>query len=164
MIQSFDSQLQVALRALEEVVAPALGGAEKHVIEQLMLSIMTIGFVKTRLPEARRFYRMELRSCLALASEAARIAGGAESLAEAVRAGQAALADPEADIAEFEAASRNLRDGVTASSHTAVGQPHQAQLEAAILDQGGKLLAQNRLWCMPFGFELQPENLPKAEW
>lgn len=164
MIHGFDSQLQVALRALEEVVAPALGGAEKHVVEQLMLSIMTIGFVKTRLPEARRFYRMELRSCIKLASEAVRIAGASGALIDAIRAGEAAMADPEADIAEFEAASRCLRDGVTAVSHAAVGQPCQAQLEAAILDQCGQLLAQNRLWCAPFGFELQPENLPQAAW
>lgn len=163
MIQDFDSQLQVALRALAEVVAPALGGAEKHVVEQLMLSILTIGFVKTRLPEARRFYRMELRSCLDLASEAARIAG-TDSLGEAIRAGERALADPAADLAEFEAASRALRDGVTALSHGAVGKPHQAQLEAAILDKSGALLAQNRQWCAPFGFELQPESLPPPAW
>ena len=163
MIQGFDVQLQVILRALEEVVAPALSGAEKHVAEQLMLSIATIGFVKTRLPEARRFYRMELRSCIDLAQEAARIAG-ADSLACAIKHGESALADPEADIADFETASRSLRDGVTALSHASVGQPHQAQLDAAILEKSGALVAQNRLWCVPFGFELQPENLPKPDW
>ena len=163
MIQGFDVQLQVILRALEEVVAPALGGAEKHVAEQLMLSIATIGFVKTRLPEARRFYRMELRSCIDLAQEAARIAG-TDSLACAIKHGESALADPEADIADFETASRSLRDGVTALSHASVGQPHQAQLDAAILEKSGALIAQNRLWCMPFGFELQPEKLPKPDW
>lgn len=163
MIQGFDVQLQVILRALEEVVAPALGGAEKHVVEQLMLSIATIGFVKTRLPEARRFYRMELRSCIGLAKEAGRISG-TDSLACAIEAGESALADPEADIAHFETASRSLRDGVTALSHASVGQPHQAQLDAAILEKSGALVAQNRLWCAPFGFELQPENLPKPDW
>lgn len=163
MIQGFDVQLQVILRALEEVVAPALGGAEKHVVEQLMLSIATIGFVKTRLPEARRFYRMELRSCIDLAKEAGRISG-TDSLARAIEAGESALADPEADIAHFETASRSLRDGVTALSHASVGQPHQAQLDAAILEKSGALVAQNRLWCAPFGFELQPENLPKPDW
>lgn len=163
MIQGFDVQLQVILRALEEVVAPALGGAEKHVVEQLMLSIATIGFVKTRLPEARRFYRMELRSCIDLAKEAGRISG-TDSLARAIEAGESALADPEADIADFETASRSLRDGVTALSHASVGQPHQAQLDAAILEKSGALVAQNRLWCAPFGFELQPENLPKPDW
>ena len=163
MIQGFDVQLQVILRALEEVVAPALGGAEQHVVEQLMLSIATIGFVKTRLPEARRFYRMELRSCIDLAKEAGRISG-TDSLARAIEAGESALADPEADIADFETASRSLRDGVTALSHSSVGQPHQAQLDAAILEKSGALVAQNRLWCAPFGFELQPENLPKPDW
>ena len=163
MIQGFDVQLQVILRALEEVVAPALSGAEKHVAEQLMLSIATIGFVKLRLPEARRFYRMDLRSGIDLAQEAARIAG-ADSLAGAIQDGERALADPEADIADFETASRSLRDGVTALSHASVGQPHQARLDAAILEKSGALIAQNRLWCVPFGFELQPENLPKPDW
>ncbi len=164
MIRDFDSQLQVALRALEEVVAPALGSAEKHVVEQLMLAIATIGFVKTRLPEARRFYRMELRNCIDLAAEAVRIAGVADALADPIAAGNRALADPEADIAEFEAASRNLRDAVTALSHAAVGQPYQATLDAAILGMSGVLVAQNRVWGASFGFEIQPENLPKAAW
>lgn len=164
MIQNFDAQLQVALRALEEVVAPALADGEKHVVEQLMLSIATIGFVKTRLPEARRFYRMELRSCVDLAAEATRIAGGPETLNDAIDVGRGTLADPEADIADFEAASQRLRDGITALSLAAVGRQHQSALEAVILGRGGALLAQNRLWCAPFGFELQPESLPEPAW
>jgi hypothetical protein len=164
MIHSFDSQLQVSLRALEDVVAPALAGAEKHVIEQLMLSILTIGFVKTRLPEARRFYRMELRSCIEMAQTAVGIAGASDSLAAAIAAGETALADPEADIAEFEAASRALRDGITALSNASVGQSSKTKLEAAILDKSSALVAQYRQWCLPFGFELHPEALPKAAW
>ncbi len=164
MIQSADVQLQVVLRALEEVVAPALGGAEKHVVEQLMLSIATIGFVKTRLPEARRFYRMELRSSIELAQAGTRIAGPSDAMAQAVDAAAAALADPEADIAEFEVASRRLRDLVTALSHASVGQPCQAQLDAAIMATSGELVAQARQWCIPFGFELKPESLPEPAW
>ncbi len=164
MIQNFDVHLQVALRALEDVVAPALGGAEKHVVEQLMLSIATIGFVKMRLPEARRFCRMELQSCINLAAEAASIAGSPDALAEAISIGKSALADPAADLAEFEAASRRLRDEVTALSHASVGQPYQQQLDACILEKSGALVTQYRLWGAPFGFELHPESLPKADW
>jgi hypothetical protein len=164
MIQNFDAQLQVALRALEEVVAPALGGADKHVVEQLMLSIATIGFVKTRLPEARRLYRMELRSCIDLARETVSIIGGSEALSDAIDIGTGTLADPEADLADFATASQSLRDGVTAASHAVVGQPCQAALDAVILEKGGALLAQNRLWCAPFGFELHPESLPAPAW
>lgn len=164
MIQSFDVHLQVALRALEEVVAPALNGAQKHVVEQLMLSIATIGFVKMRLPEARRFYRMELRSCIEMALESTTIAGTANVMGEAIDAAKNLLADPDADITAFEAASRQLRDGVTALSHASVGQPYQEPLDAFILEKSGALVTQYRLWGMPFGFELHPESLPVAAW
>jgi len=164
VIQNFDVQLQVALRALEEVVAPALGSAEKHVVEQLMLSIVTIGFVRTRLPEARRFYRMELQNCIELAEETARITGSSGTLAETIKGAQSALADPEADIPEFEIASRRLKDIVTGLSQSSVGQSYQAQLDAVILEKSGALVAQYRLWCAPFGFELQLDNLPKPAW
>ncbi len=164
MIQDFDTQLQVALRALEEVVAPALAGAEKHVVEQLMLSILTVGFVKQRLPEARRFYRMELRSCVNLAAEAAAICDVPESFRDALQKGEHALLDPEADLADFEACSRRLRDEVTALSHASAGSAHEARLEAAILQHCSALVAQQRQWCTPFGFELQPEKLPATAW
>lgn len=164
MIHSFDSQLQVALRALEEVVAPSLAGAEKHVVEQLMLAIVTIGFVKTRLPEARRFYRMELRTCIEMAQAAGGIAGTSAEMAQAIAEGNSALADPGADNVAFEAASRRLRDLVTALSAVLAGQPDQTRLDAVILEKSSALLGQYRLWCAPFGFELQPEKLPKPAW
>lgn len=163
MILDFDSQLQVSLRALEDVVAPALAGAEKHAVEQLMLAVVTIGFVKTRLPEARRFYRLELRNWMRLACEVAAIAE-TESLAATIDAAETILNDPEKDLADFETASRHLRDAVTAASADAVGSAHQQRLETAILDKHGEMLAQSRLWCLPFGFELQPELLPKPAW
>ena len=164
MIQDFESQLQVSLRALQDVVAPALAGAEKHVVEQLMLAVMTIGFVKTRMPEARRFYRMELRSWLALARDVAGIAGGGHGLAAGIGAAEAALSDPEKDIADFEQASRQLRDAVTAASSAAAGTAHGKRIDAAILGRHSEMLAQSRQWCLPFGFELQPELLPKPAW
>ena len=164
MIQDFDSQLQVALTALQDVVAPALADGEKHVVEQLMLSIMTIGFVKQRLPEARGFHRMELRGWIDLAKRAVNIAGGADDLTSRIEAGEAALADPEADIGAFSAAQRDLRDAITTVYSATTGEPYAAELEAAILDGHGALTQQNRLWLMPFGFEIQPETLPEPAW
>jgi hypothetical protein len=164
MIRDFDAQLQVVLTALQDIVAPALSGADNHVIEQLMLSIATIGFVKARLPEARRFYRMDLRSWIDLSKDAAQIVSVPDDMAKAMAAGVGVLTDPEADSADIEAISRQLRDHVTALSAAAVGQPYQADLEAVILETLGVLIAQNRQWTASFGFELQPENLPLAAW
>jgi hypothetical protein len=74
------------------------------------------------------------------------------------------LTDPQADISDYEAISRQLRDHVTALSAAAVGQPHRARLDTVILEKQGALIAQNRVWTAPIGFELQPENLPPAAW
>jgi hypothetical protein len=164
LIQDLDTQLQVVLTALQDVVAPALAGGEKHVAEQLMLSVVTLNFVKSRLPEARRFYRLELRALVDLAREAEGIAGAHYSLEDAAAEGQRALSDPEADLADYEVASRRLRDRITATSAQSVGQPHGSQLDRLILERQGSLIAQSRQWCVPFGFELQPESLPPPAW
>lgn len=164
MILDFDTQLQVSLRALQDVVAPALAGAEKHAVEQLMLAILTIGFVKTRLPEARRFYRMELRNWIGLARDVAAIADAENGLAAKVQVAEAALNDPEKDLADFERASRELRDAITAASSVAAGSEEGRRLERAILERDADMLAQSRQWCLPFGFELQPELLSKPAW
>lgn len=164
MILDFDTQLQVSLRALQDVVAPALAGAEKHAVEQLMLAILTVGFVKTRLPEARRFYRMELRNWIGLARDVAAIADADNGLASKVEAAEAVLNDPEKDLADFELASRELRDAVTTASSDAVGKPLGERIDARIVDRHSDMLAQSRQWCLPFGFELQPELLPEPAW
>lgn len=161
MILDFDTQLQVSLRALQDVVAPALAGAEKHAVEQLMLAILTIGFVATRLPEARRFYRMELRNWIALARD---VAGSDHDLSSRVADAEAVLDNPEKDLADFERASRELRDAVTAASSAAAGSEEGRRIERAILERDAEMLAQSRQWCLPFGFELQPELLPKPAW
>lgn len=164
MILDFDSQLQVSLRALQDVVAPALAGAEKHAVEQLMLVIVTLGFVKTRLPDSRRFYRLELRSWIGLARDVAAICDADDRLNSAIQTAEAMLSDPEKDLADFERASRQLREAVTAASSDAVGKPNSERLDVAILDRHSEMLAQSRQWCLPFGFELQPELLPKPAW
>ena len=169
MNRSFDVQLQVALRALEEVVAPALAGAEKHVTEQLHLAIATLSFVKTRLPEARRYYRMELHSYMRLAKDAADLASPAlpertAVLVSAIAAGQQVLDDPEADLDAYQAATSDLRDLITGLSDASARTSHATELDSLILKRSGAILDQCRQWCAPFGFELKPEELPPPGW
>ncbi|QIG54725.1 hypothetical protein G6N82_11680 [Altererythrobacter sp. BO-6] len=160
----FDVQLQVALRALTDVVAPALGeGAEKHVVEQLHLAVATISFVKTRLPEARRYYRMELRHFIDLAEAAARMTGEDAALDAAVRDGEAALRDAEADIGNYIEITRRLREEVAALASRTEGED-RAALDRLVLDTSGELLAQYRQWALPFGLEPKPEELPAPAW
>ena len=159
----FDVQLQVALRALSDVVAPALSDAEKHVVEQLQLAMATISFVKARLPEARRYYRMELRHYLGLAGDAAEIASGDAQLKRIAEDGEAVLANPEADISDYEAITSRLRDEVTALASRA-DLDIRVKLDRLVLDKSGELFPQYRQWASPFGFELKPGSLPAPAW
>jgi hypothetical protein len=169
MIQSADVQLQVVLRALSDVVAPALASAEKHIVEQLHLSMATIGFVKTRLPDMRRFFRMELRAYRDLASEVANIAGAdAPALNADIRAlveqAQAALDDPEKDTADYEIITRSLREAVTALATAVADAPSRRAVHQTILERHGSIADQARVWCLPFGFELEPDKLAAPAW
>lgn len=164
MIQSFDTQLQVVMQALSDVLAPALAAADKHVVEQLNLSLATLSFIKSRLPEARRYYRMELSSYLALAEEAVGIAGphlGSEcgAIREQISSGRVQLNSPEADVADYQAVTRRLREGIAALLNRADGQDDDKKLNALILDKSERILNQYRLWCLPFGFESNIEHL-----
>jgi hypothetical protein len=168
MIQSFNTQLQVAIRALREVVAPALNPSEKQSIEQLHLSLATLEFMRTRLPYARRYYRMELENHLDLASKVAMIIS--TSLAEknqqlelTIRLGKTELDRPEAENEDYLIVARQIREMLSAIIAAATDQPFAQQLNALIVRSSQQLLLQERVWCLPFGFELRPEELPSID-
>lgn len=169
MNQSFEAQVRMAARALRDVIAPALDGAEKHVVEQLHLVMATLDFVATRLPDGGRHARMELASYLALAANAeaivrADLPGEADALRADIALGDAAFAASESDAADCQAATRRLREQISALAASAVGLPSQGALNAEILGRSAPILAQSRLWSAPFGFELDPDELPSPAW
>jgi hypothetical protein len=159
-----DVQLQVALRALEDTVAPALGAAEGHVLEQFHLALMTLRFVKTRLPDMRRFARMELAAYATLARASISAAGAAPELAAAVADGLAIQDDATADTAAIVSATRRLRDEITALGSQCEDLDIRAELDRLVLEQGGAMIGQARQWASPYGFELKPEALPAPAW
>ena len=169
MIQSFETQLQVSLRALGEIVAPALAGADKHVIEQLHLVMAALGFMQARLSSEVGFQRAELEAYLALAEEVAanfkKHRGSAcVTLIEAVSAGRAALASATSEADDYQHSTRRLRELVTALITDSSSEAEAADLQAMVLARSGAMIGDARLWCLPLGFELDPAALPRREW
>jgi hypothetical protein len=172
---TFETQLQVVQRALGEVVLPALSGAPGHVIEQLHLSMAAIGFLQQRMPHARRYYRATLTAYCEFAEAAAALVTGSEgaggedaaraaALAAAAAAGRALLQSPEADEAAYQQASGELRAGIAALVEGSAGTAHEAALDALVLERSEAILLQDRVWCLPLGFELRPQDLPAGDW
>jgi len=165
MNQDFETQLQVVQRALGEVVLPALGNAEKHVIEQLHLSLAAIGFMQQRVPLARRYYRGTLQRYLAMAAATCGLLqAGAKSLEGLSAQSKSVLDDPAASDAGLRAATEALRAGIAALVEASENTPQESKLDALVMEHSEAILLADRSWCIPLGFELRPEDLPKPDW
>lgn len=165
MNQDFETQLQVVQRALGEVVLPALQNADKHVIEQLHLSLAAIGFMRQRLPHARRYYRGTLQHYLELsAAVVALLPADAGDLALLAAEGRAVLDDPSSTDADFCAATGVLRAKIAATVEAGQGTAQESALDALIMDHSERILMEDRAWCVPLGFELRPDDLPRPDW
>ncbi len=165
MNQSFDTQLGVVLRALGEVVLPALDGADKHVVEQLHLSMAALNFMRQRLPEAGRFFRVELADYAGLAEAIADLllphdTTGAEPLRALADAGRAMLRNPVADWADHIEATRRLRAAIAGAIEHGTDTPYRHALNELVMATSSEMHMRARAWYLPFGFEPDPEALP----
>ena len=169
MNQEFKTQLQVVQRALGEVILPALGSAESHVIEQLHLSIAALSFMQQRLPHARRYYRGTQQRYLAMAEAigallAGRAGADGGGLDPLVAEGRSLLDSPSAENADYRRSTADLLARIAALVADAQGSAYEAALDKLVMDHSGPILLQDRVWCAPLGFELRPDDLPAPEW
>ena len=86
MVPDAELQLDVALKALREVVLPAVDPTNGVAIEQLHLAMMTIGMVRQRMPLAHARARQELRNALDMAERLADLGAGGGAVASLAEA------------------------------------------------------------------------------
>ncbi len=167
MIQSFQTQLEVTLRALTDVVLPALDPANRQALEQLQLSLATLNFLQARLPYARRYQRMELEHLIELAGKVIAVIGASApataSLTQTMDNGRAELAKPQAEVEDYLRLSRELRELIADIVANSAGETFEDSLDALIVKSTQYLLLRERVWCLPLGFELAPQDLPDIE-
>jgi len=129
------------------------------------LRLAATGFLQQRVPLARRYYRGTLQRYLTTADAvAALLDADAENLADQSNLGKAVQDDPAASDADLRAATATLRAGVAALVEAAKDTPQECALDALVLEHSEAILSEDRSWCIPLGFELRPEDLPKADW
>lgn len=168
MMQSFDTQLQVSLRALKDVVAPTLASAEGHVVEQLHLAIATLEFTRQRLPYARPYHRLELQKIIDLSREVADLVGDAQAadrdgLATASDAASELLDQPEAQVEEYLMSGRALRELISQAVRHSAGAAHEPALDKLIVERQRALFTLQRVWCAPLGLDHEAAALPTID-
>ena len=164
-----DIQLQTAIRALTEVVAPALDAGNALAVEQLQIVIGMLHLMATRLPLQFRYDCDELARllefCRALTADIDDDAHGEAicTLGGASTEGAAILARAQADPAEILRAIRDLRT-FSGALITAVYRDGSDAARTRITDlalaHADQQLLRERAWVAPQGWETQPEELP----
>ena len=160
MVPDAELQLDVALKALREVVLPAVDPANGVAIEQLHLAMMTIGLVRERLPLRHRRARQELRNALDMAERLAALGAGGEAVASLADAARGLLADPAAD----EAALSTVRCALLAALEAVVAASGgDVAIARAVVAASKAQTDLARAWCLPAGFEVGAEDLPALD-
>jgi hypothetical protein len=170
MADHTDNALRAAIKALNEVVGPAVDPSHPGAQQQLRLVVQFLEFHRERLPYHLDRARFELRQHLALAE---RLAGTVESAlpqeADRLRARIAPARRVEgrewvrpADARDVTAA---LETAITAVVRAAadLDEERRRPIERMVVDAGAGLLTGERAWFAPQGFEPDPGALPPLE-
>lgn len=169
-----DIQIQTMLRAMTEVVLPAVDPGNKPAQEQAQLVIGMLMMMAQRMPQQFRFDCDELQRLLDFsATLCAKTQGGAEtaaalgSLAAVAAQGREVLDRARADPAEVLAAVRELR-AVSSAVVTAVFTDGEAvscrdTVQKTVLSMSAEQILRDRVWTLMQGFERDPASLPDIE-
>ena len=165
--------LQSVIKAMTDVVLPAVDPHNKLVQEQSRLVIGVLGVLAARLPLLYRYECDELSRFLALAAtlheQAANIADAQQallSLTAVVGAGQDVLKRARAEPQELEIANFQLREKIGALVSVVYGKATAAQRTksgATITAHAKQQLLRERAWHVTQGWESDPAALPAIE-
>lgn len=156
-------QIQVAIKAMEQTVLPAVDPGNTIALEQAGLVLAALRVLEQRVPLWRAYQRDELRRLILLAGEIeeAEEAGVADLSALAAKAGQL-LESADAEAPELEAAVIALR-GAIGQLLASRDHVHRTPLGRLVLAAAKVQLERERAWLVPFGFEAASSDLRPIE-
>lgn len=166
-------QIKTAIRAMRDVVIPAMDGMNRQAAEQAGLVVAMLQLLERTLPLSYRYDCDELQRSVALAREL-RALGGAEPalaalsdrIAAAATAAGNTLDRTLADPTELESACRDMRAEISAFVTAAYRDAPAATKQAvarATLDSYREQLLRERAWVISQGWESEPEKLQPIE-
>lgn len=166
-------QIPTLIKAMTDVVLPALDPSNKLAQEQAQLIIGSLHLIAQRLPLQYRYDRHELGSFLALAGTLENLSGESQELSAAMHAlgagvasGSDVLARAGAEPSELEAANLVLRQALGAVVQAAATLRDDARrqaIESAVMAHAQDLLLRERAWLAMQGWEGKDAALPPVE-
>ena len=162
--------LQAAVKALSEVVAPAVDRTDPLAVDQLRLVVSWLQFHGRRRHQERDFARAGLRLRVAQAVDVMAVVARwapdvAGRLGTALDEARAALAREGTAADAWDGLAQRLDGLVCEAVLQSAGWPDEPRqtLAACVLAHARDVLLLNRAWFAPLGFEARPEAVPDLE-
>ncbi len=170
---SGELRLQSMLRAMLEVIQPAIDPSRQLAIDQANIMIGTLRILLDQHDKTYQFRTAELRQYSALVRDLTDIAQGGSETHASARAAKALLAQVEAiaglpipsqaALTELVVAIRTAADELLRAAYADGTAAFRKAADRLVLDQAGKELLRERAWVRRAGFEADPSVLPPIE-
>ncbi|GAC1355286.1 MAG: hypothetical protein NVSMB34_08380 [Variovorax sp.] len=162
--------LGAAVKALTQVVAPAVDPHNPLAVEQLRLVGLYLDFLTQQRPHERRLAWKDLSLQCDLARQAGSILNAAlpdmgRRLLQAVERAEAQLRLPIAPTSHWEHLHGELAELLAEAIATASSADATLRdaLDSLVLSYAREQLLLHRVWFLPYGFEARPDSLPTLE-
>ena len=166
-------QVQTVIKAMTDVVLPAVDPNNKLAQEQARLVIGMLNLVLQRQPLMYRYDRDELSRFLALAdtlqSQTKDLPGAAQALhalAASVESGEDVLDRAQAEPSELEMANFDLREKIGAlitATYAGTETSKLKHISATVTAHAKEQLLRERAWLIGQGWEADPKSIPAIE-
>ncbi len=164
MPDATDRALQAAVKALAEVVSPAVDAADPLAVDQLRLAVSWLQFHGLRRADERRLAWATLRQRLAQGRDVLALLDAAAPPGLAARCASAELLLERTDLpaSAWRDAAVALDTCVGEAVDTLAGGPAPLRdaLGACVLEHAHDSLLLQRAWFAPLGFEARPDVVP----
>lgn len=165
MVPSHELRLRSMLRALTEVILPAVDKADPRAMDQAQILAGNLRILLTQHDKSYHYALTELREYAALVDDLLAVTGsdaGAEDALATARPITALNVPSEAALGAHVAALKIAADTLTARALDGSADQRDAAARL-ILAQGRKQVLRERVWVADSGFEADAASLPKIE-
>jgi hypothetical protein len=170
MADHTDNVLGAAIRALDEVIRPAIEPEHPLANEQAKIVSQYLKQIRSRLDYSydRDWFDVEFHAGLAreVLADARELSTAVSAELElCLQAAEQLLASRGPRVPALRAASAGLATALTALVRTAgdVDGPSSSRIEALVLERSGAYLDAQRAWFLPQGWETNPGEVPAIE-
>jgi hypothetical protein len=163
MADHIDNGLRAVIKALNDVITPAIDPQNALAVEQARLITKYLEFVRSRTPFYYERACFELNHYFMLGGELTRFSSLiqpeiADALSSAIERARSIIQKVTVPVEEMAAVSAALSSSVSAIVRSAASrtESHHRDIELVVLAASRSYLEAQRAWYLPMGFELDP--------